>query len=154
MSSRLFEEVREKRGLAYEIGSQAKRFEDCGAFVVHAGVDISKVLPALELILKEIKRTSGALVTAEELRRAKDFFLGQLTLSLEETMDTMLWIGESTAVLDKIYKIEEIIKEVKKITPRQIREAASAIFKRENLALALIGPLQGRETEIRDRLRI
>jgi len=144
MSSRLFNEVREKRGLAYEIGTGVKRYSDTGAFLVHAGIDNSKVGPCLELIFKEIGRIRNKHVSKDEFKRAREFYLGQLMLALEDTMEYMLWIGESTACLDKAYTLEEIVAEVNKVNIEDIRQVAQQIFKREKINLALIGPL-GRE---------
>lgn len=154
MSSRLFNEVREKRGLAYEIGTAVKRFYDTGAFIVHAGIDNNKVNEAIEVILKEISKIKQASVTLDEFKRAKDFYLGQLMLALEDTLDNMLWIGETTSALDKVYSLEDIIKEVNKVERQDIKEVATRIFKEENLNLALIGPLEGKTDTIHSQLRI
>ncbi len=142
MSSRLFNEVREKRALAYEIGTQVKRFNDTGLFMIHAGIDNCKVLETLPLIMEELAKIATAPVTVDEFRRAKEFYLGQLALAFEDTMDQMLWMGESVSALDKVYTLKDITRELKKVTRGQIQEAAGRIFKKENLSLALIGPLQ------------
>ena len=152
MSSRLFDEVREKRGLAYEIGTMVKRFYDTGAFLVHAGIDNSKVYNAIPLILKELSKVRNDLVTIDEFKRAKEFYLGQLKLGLEDTMEHMLWIGETTATLDKTYSLDEIIAEVNQITRDDIREVARIVFRNDNLNLSLIGPLKGAEDKIRKQL--
>jgi len=154
MSSRLFNEVREKRGLAYEIGSQLKRFYDTGAFVVHAGIDNSKVEAAIGLILKELAKTKKSLVSNDEFKRAKDFYLGHLEMALEDTMDNMLWIGESTITLDKTYALEEVIKEVNKVERKDLLKTANDIFNNKSLNLALIGPISQRETPIKKQLKI
>ena len=154
MSSRLFNEVREKRALAYEIGTQVKRFQDTGAFIVHAGIDNSKVIKAIGVILKEIGRIKGALVTEDEFKRAKEFYLGQLMLALEDTLDHMLWIGESTISTDKTHSLEEIIKEVNKLKRQDIQKAAMDIFNEKNLNVALIGPLKQDQGNIYNQLRI
>lgn len=154
MSSRLFNEVREKRGLAYEIGTQAKSFKDTGAFIVHAGTDNRKAGEAIEVILHELQMTVRELVSEDEFRRAKDFYLGQLALSLEDTQDQMLWIGESTLSLDRTYTLEETIEEVNKVTRQQLREVAASIFKEGSLNLALIGPLADKEKELRSRMHL
>jgi len=154
MSSRLFNEVREKKGLAYEIGTQVKFFQDTGAFLVHAGIDNSKVSLAIELILKELAKIKKEFVSADELKRAKEFYLGQLTLALEDTLDHMLWIGESVASLDKIFTWNEILRSVKKVSRPDIKRVANTILKQGNLNLSLIGPLEGREKEINDCLEI
>jgi len=154
MSSRLFNEVREKRGLAYEIGTQVKRFHDTGAFVVHAGIDNHKVEDAIKLILEELTKIKEQPVTEDEFKRAKEFYLGQLMLALEDTFDHMLWIGESTVSLDKTYTLDEIIKEVNLVKRQDIRRVAQDIFREKNLNLALIGPLNGQEDNLCTRLRL
>lgn len=154
MSSRLFNEVREKRGLAYEIGTQLKRFHDTGAFIVHAGIDNRKAKEAIALILKELAKIKQGLITEDEFVRAKKFYLGQIMLALEDTLDHMLWIGESTATLDKTYSLEDIINEVERLRPEQIQQAAAYLFKDDNLNLALIGPLKDKEQDIYRQLKI
>ena len=154
MSSRLFNEVREKRGLAYEIGTGLKRYHDTGVFLVHAGIDNCKVLDCLGLIFQELGRTNKTLVTRDEFRRAKEFFLGQLSLALEDTMEYMLWMGESVACLDKVYSLEQIIKEVKKVCAEDVRAVARQIFKNNIINLALIGPLAKSEKQIYSKLNL
>jgi len=148
MSSRLFNEVREKRGLAYEIGTQVKRFQDTGAFVVHAGIDNNKVADCIALILKELSRIKKGLVSEDEFRRAKDFYLGQLQLSLEDTLDNMLWIGETLLTQDKTYTLADIIEEVRAIKRQDMCKAAIEILSKNNLNLALIGPIKEKEKRI------
>ena len=154
MSSRLFNELREKRGLAYEIGTIAKRFQDTGAFMVHAGIDNRKVPEAIDLILGELRKCKGNLVTKDEFRRAKEFYLGQLTLALEDTLEYMLWIGEYTATLDKTYSIEDIIKQVNKVEIEDLRDVAKQVFKENKLNLALIGPLKDSQAGILAQLEL
>jgi len=152
MSSRLFNELREKRGLAYEIGTLVRRFQDAGAFVVHAGIDNHRVIDAVQLILKELKKIKVGLVSKDEFRRAKEFYLGQLMLALEDTLDHMLWIGENTVLLDKTYSLLDIINEVNKIKREDIRKVAQLIFKKDKLNLALIGPLKESAEKINNKL--
>jgi len=154
MSSRLFNQVREIRGLAYEIGTQAKYYADTGALIVHAGIDNNKVGPAIEVVLHELSAVREELVTGEEFRRAKDFFLGQLMLALEDTMDHMLWIGESTISLGRTYALEDVIKELKGLERRDIRQLARDLLRDQDLRLALIGPLAGQHEALYRRLRI
>ena len=152
MSSRLFNEVREKRGLAYEIGTQVKRFHDTGAFIVHAGIDNSKVTEAVSVILRELKKISEKQISVDEFRRAKEFYIGQLVLALEDTLDQMLWVGESTVALNRTYTLEEIIRQVKRLTREDICSVAQQLFKEENLNLAIIGPLKDSEDALYKRL--
>jgi len=154
MSSRLFNEVREKRGLAYEIGTGIKRYHDTGAFLVHAGINNRKVSDCLGLIFQELGKTKKYLVTKDEFKRAKEFHLGQLSLALEDTMEYMLWMGESVACLDKVYSLEQIIKEVNKVCPEDVRDVSRQIFKHEFINLALIGPLAKSEKQIYSKLNL
>ncbi|MDP2905614.1 MAG: pitrilysin family protein [Candidatus Omnitrophota bacterium] len=154
MSSRLFNEVREIRGLAYEIGTNARYFADTGAFIVHAGIDNHKVEQAVEVILSELGSIKDKLVTEGEFKRAKEFYLGQLMLALEDTMDNMFWIGESIAALDKTYSLEDIVKEVRRLDRQDVRDVAARIFQENNLRMALIGPLATQRDALYQRLRI
>ncbi|MDD5042096.1 MAG: pitrilysin family protein [Candidatus Omnitrophica bacterium] len=154
MSSRLFNEVREKRGLAYEIGSGMKRYYDTGVFLVHAGIDNRKVVPCIDLVLKELEKTKDRLVSEDEFRRAKEFYLGQLMLSLEDTMEYMLWMGEGVACLDRVNTFEEIAGEVSKVKREDLRCLARRIFKREKINLSLIGPLEKEKKRILSSLNL
>lgn len=145
MSSRLFSEVREKRGLAYEIGTQIKGFTDTGTFLIRAGVDNNKIYQAIEVIIKELGKIKNRLVTAGELCRAKEFYIGQLRLALEDTLDHMFWIGEPTLHLNKTYSFAGILKEVESITASDLRRVARSIFKAGAMRLAVIGPLKEEE---------
>jgi predicted Zn-dependent peptidase len=148
MSSRLFNELREKRGLAYEIGTAVKRFHDTGAFLVHAGIDNRKVLDALSRILKELSRIKRNLVTEGEFKRAKEFYIGQLKLGLEDTMEHMLWIGETLATMEKVYSLDEIIREVSGVSREDLLKVACELFSEDKLSLSLIGPVK----ETQDKL--
>ena len=151
-SSRLFDEIREKRGLAYEIGTGVKRLKDTGAFIVHVGVDNNKIVEVLKLIFGQLLRVKTERVAETEFKRAKEFSLGQLMLALEDTMDQMLWIGESTLSLDKIFSLKQVIQEVDKVQARDIEEVANLIFNKNDLNLALIGPLKDNEEQIKKEL--
>ncbi|MFH1655302.1 MAG: pitrilysin family protein [Candidatus Omnitrophota bacterium] len=140
MSSRLFHEVREKRGLAYAISSYVKRYYDTGAFVVHAGTDNLKFIETIEVILNELKKIKNPRVKITELNRAKEYYIGQLTMALEETLEHMVWIGESTMSLNKIYTFDQVLKEVKKIKTDDLLRVANTLFRNDRINLALVGP--------------
>ncbi|MCM8770909.1 MAG: insulinase family protein [Candidatus Omnitrophica bacterium] len=154
MSSRLFDHIRERKGLAYDIGTQVKFFHDSGAFLVHAGIDNRNVPLTIRLILKELQKIKKEVVSADELRRAKEFYLGQLLLALEDTLDHMLWMGEYMAAVDKVYTWQEVRKLVNRVSGSQIRDVARNLFKQNNLCLSLIGPLKNSEKEIKRCLEI
>lgn len=142
MSSRLFNEVREKRGLAYSISSGVKLLSDTGAFIVRAGVDNAKIAEAVDVILKELKRMREESVTADELTRAKDYLIGQMALSLEDTADHMFWMGESLVATDKIETFQNVMKRVNSVTIADIRKLSKKIFCPNKLNLSLVGPLK------------
>ncbi|MCK4325126.1 insulinase family protein, partial [bacterium] len=142
MSSRLFNEVREKRGLAYEIRSSIARFQDTGALVVSAGVDNRKVTETIKVILKELKKFKEKEVSKKELRQAKEFSTGQLLLGLEDTTNYMHWLGENKLCLGRVPRAEEVLKKLKKVTAQDLQRIAKRFFTNENLNLALIGPLK------------
>ncbi len=141
MSSRLFEEVREKRGLAYEVKSGLSLYHDTGALSISAGVEASKAPGAVAVILKELKKISRNGVTAGELRRAKDFFFGQLCMGLEDTLDRLLWAGEKILDGGELPNAEKIKKSVEAVTLADVRAMARKMFQPEGMYLSLIGPV-------------
>jgi len=100
------------------------------------------VADAIELVLQELKKIKRNPVNSGELRRCKEFYTGQLKLALEDTLDHMLWIGETTITLDKTYSLNEVLREVGRVKPQDILEAARIVFSNNRLNLALIGPLE------------
>ena len=144
MSSRLFEEVREKRGLAYEIRSGGSFHRDAGSLTVTAGVDTQKVSATVNVILNELRKLCRKPVLEEELRRAKDYYQGQLSLALEDTLEHMLWAGERVIDRGEIPDREKITREVEAVTVRDIRKVAQRLFRTNNLSFALIGPVNAK----------
>ena len=124
------------------MGSYVRRYHETGAFVVSAGVDNKKPAEAIRVILKELQKITVAPVSADELRRAKDFYLGQLELGLENSMNQMLWAGESAVTLNRCRSTEEILDRVERVTPDDIQKVAKSLFKDESLNMALVGPKQ------------
>jgi predicted Zn-dependent peptidase len=141
MSSRLFREVREKRGLVYEIATQIKRFADTGAFVVSAGCDAGKLPATIETIATELGRLRRTPIGRAELRRAKDFYAGQLLMGLEDTMDHMLWIGEQAAAVGRISVPERLLDHVERVGARDIQRVARQLFLTARMHLAIVGPV-------------
>ncbi|HQJ15776.1 MAG TPA: pitrilysin family protein [Candidatus Omnitrophota bacterium] len=153
-SSRLFNEVREKRGLAYEIGTHVKFMADTGVFIVHAGVDNTKVENTVRLVFDGLQEIRDGLVGADELKRAKEYYLGQLTLAMEDTMDQMLWIGETTTTLDTTFSLDDIVREVKKVTANDIRGAARLLLRPDRINFAMIGPWKNKERVVQKWFRL
>jgi len=141
MSSRLFREVREKRGLVYEVATHIKRFHDTGAFVVSAGCDAGKLTATVQTIFRELGRVAREPIARAELTRAKDYYAGQLLMGLEDTMDHMLWIGEQAVTVGRITRPEQLLAHLAKVTARDIQRVARHLFVAPKMHLAVVGPL-------------
>jgi len=154
MSSRLFVEVREKRGLAYSISCSAKSMHDTGLFMIRAGVDNEKIIGAAKLILKELNKIKRLGVNPKEFLHAKDYLLGQLLLGLEDTMEHMLWIGETVISKDRVKTLKNIVTEFKRITRKDIKRVANEILDQNLFHLAIVGPITPKqEKELTKLLR-
>lgn len=147
MSSRLFNEVREKRGLAYDIRSGISRFQDTGSFSISAGSDSQKIITTIQLIIKELQKLKSRPVYKKELCQAKEFITGQFLLNLEDNASYMHWIGENKLSLEKALSPQEVLEKIKKVTAEDIQKIAKKLFVNNNLNLALIGPLKDKERE-------
>ncbi|HPW76399.1 MAG TPA: pitrilysin family protein [Candidatus Omnitrophota bacterium] len=141
MSSRLFDEVREKRGLAYEIKSGVSAYADAGAFTISAGVETVKTELAVRVILKELDKVTRKMVTPGELRRAKDYFMSQVYLGVEDTLDHLLWAGEKLLCANELPNKEDIRRKIEEVTQEEIREVARSLFRTQRLNLAVVGPV-------------
>jgi predicted Zn-dependent peptidase len=142
MSSRLFQIVREDHGLAYSIYSSLSFFDDVGDLVVSAGLETENLRRVLALILRELQRLREQLPTAAELRRARDYVLGQIDLSLENTESQMMWLGEQLLGYGRVFPPAEIKQRLAEVTPAQVRAVARDFFRPERLNLALVSPLK------------
>lgn len=145
MSSRLFIELREKRGLCYHISAEPWYFDDTGAFLVYAGVPIKKTGQAIHLILREFERVAQKGVTDEELKRAKEFIKGKFALRMESSYQTAVFFAEQELLLKEIKTPEEEMKAIEAVQQREIKELIGLIFQPHRLNLALIGPFENKE---------
>lgn len=141
VSSRLFQEVREKRGLAYSIYSFIAPYIDAGIWAVYAGTAKKRTAEVIELIVKEVKEIRDT-VTPNELQRAKDQLKGNLILGLESTNNRMQNIARQEIYYGRYFSPEEITKEIDAVTMDQIRELSETLFKGNAIALTALGPLQ------------
>src|SRR5260370_30543216 len=142
MSSRLFQVVREDRGLAYSIYSASSFFADTGDLVISAGLDTDNLAKALRLILRELRRLAESPPTTAELRRARDFVIGQIDLSLESTDSQMNWLGEQLLGYGRVVRPAEIKRRLRAVSASEIRLVARDFFRPERLNLALVSPLK------------
>ena len=140
MSSRLFLEVREKRGLAYSVHAWTDKYPDTGYFVVQAGVEHAKLEKTVETILAEFKKIKRTKVSAAELKKAKAYIKGTKTLSLE-TSDEVAGNAASTLLnLGKVRTLEDVLKGIDKVTAQDVERVAKDILQTNGLNLAIIGP--------------
>lgn len=140
MSSRLFKEVRERRGLAYSVGSSASRHSDTGMFIVSAGVSPENGVEAVSVILDELQKLVEEPVGDDELNKARDYAAGSFRLSLESTMSLGQRAGENLLTLNEIEPIESVVEKLRAITADDVSRVAGRIFDRERAALAIVGP--------------
>jgi len=144
VSSRLFQEIRERRGLAYSIYSFIASYLDAGIWGVYAGVSRKKVREVLELILKEMHSLKDT-INETELERAKNQLKGNIILGLESTSSRMNNIARQEIYHGRYFSPKEIIKEVESITLSQLKELADMLVKKELFSLAVHGPVHGED---------
>lgn len=140
MSSRLFQVVREKHGLAYSVSSSCHLYADSGALVIGAGLDKKRYGKALELIVGELKKLKERPVGESELKRARDYVTGQIRLGLETTSSQMMWLGDSMITYGRIISPEEVIDMVARVNASDVQKMARQIFQDRNISLAMIAP--------------
>lgn len=140
MSSRLFKEVREKRGLAYAIGSGVSLHHDTGLLGVSAGVSPENAKETIRVIVDELKRMADEPVGDDELARAKEFRTGNFKLSLESPMSLAQRTGESLLTTGKIETAEEIVARLEAVTKEDIKSIAAELTDKGNIAVSVVGP--------------
>lgn len=152
MSSRLFTEIRERKGLAYDIHSYTEHFLDSGSFGIYAGVDPEKTETALAAILEELSEIKKGIATSE-LTRAKELSKGRLYLRFEDSQNVALWYGSQEILLREILDIDDVISIVDGITIDELQEVARKTLTDSGLSLAITGPIKGNSAIREDTLR-
>ena len=142
MSSRLFVSVREKRGLAYTVRTDAGSYEDTGVFSVHAGLDAARVPEAIKVIRQELVKMVKSGVTAKELEDAKSAIKGRTVLSLEESNDLAGWFAKQELFTGKMETPDERFKQLEKVTRQDVLSVAREIIQPSKMAAAVIGPFK------------
>lgn len=146
MSSRLFQELREKRGLCYSVSTSLSTHSDCGAFEIALGLDGEKVEKALGLILRECDRIAEKGPSKGELRRACDYSIGISRMALERSSTQNHRLGTSLLTIGKIVPPEQVYDHLANVSPEEVRKIASQILTRRTLCLAMVGPGPDRMT--------
>ena len=151
MSSRLFIEVREKRGLAYYVRSSNEQYQDVGNFVTQAGVDVARIDDAVKVIISEFERIKSEGITEEELCKAKEYLKGRFTLELEDSKSVASLFASEQLLEEIIRTPEEIMKGIDEVDAKQVQDVAQDLFQKDLLNLAVIGPYK-EETRFKNLL--
>jgi predicted Zn-dependent peptidase len=144
MSSRLFQNIREKRGLVYSIYSMLNQYRDAGTLVVYAGTASDKAPEVVELTLREFGRLRDRLVSSRELSRAKENIKGSIMLSLESSSSRMTHLAQQMIYHNRFRELEEILKAVQQVSARDIRDLANRMFDASCLTLTALINRNGR----------
>jgi predicted Zn-dependent peptidase len=139
-SSRLFLQLREEAGLAYDVHSFLADYADCGSLQVYAGVDPDDLRKAVSAILVELSRLRSEAVPPAELEKARNFARGRLELRLEESRHLVSWLGVQEALHDRVLTLDEAIVELEAVTAADLQRLAGELFCDEALTLAVVAP--------------
>jgi predicted Zn-dependent peptidase len=147
MSSRLFIEVRERRGLAYAIQPMLERYDEVGYFGTYGGIDLSKIDEAIKVMLDQFYGLASGKypIKESELKKAKEFIKGHFALSLEDTNAVNGFFGEQELFLRKVLTPEESFKKIDAVTIPEVMAEAKKLFVPGKLNLAVIGPYKDKE---------
>lgn len=142
MSSRLFIQIRERRGLAYSVHASVNPYEDTGCFMIQAGLEKTRLSEALRVMVAELKRLKNEPVSTAELKRAKEYIRGKMVLDLEDSDSLAYWYGRQAVFQKKIETPEESLKKIAPITTADIQRVAQDLFRPAAMRLAVIGPFK------------
>ena len=151
MSSRLFQNIREKRGLAYAVFSEITPYSDAGMLTVYAGTAKETVGQVLDLTIAEFRSMKEMLVSDEELLRAKNHLKGSLMLSLESTSSRMSNLARQELYFGRFYSLDEILASIEAVTREDVQTLAQEFFRPEQISATVLGPVNGFSLE-RSRL--
>jgi predicted Zn-dependent peptidase len=151
MSSRLFQNIREKQGLAYAVYSELNLFSDTGCFTVYAGTAVETAEQVVHSVMHELRALKNDLIGEDELRRAKDHLKGSLMLSLESTSSRMSNLARQELYFNRFMSLDEMLESIEAVTREEVQRIACEFFTTENVALAMLGRLGGMEIT-RDKL--
>jgi predicted Zn-dependent peptidase len=141
MSSRLFQNIREKQGLAYAVYSELSMYRDTGCMAIYAGTSVENSKKVVESIIHEFHELKDKPVSAEELRRAKDHLKGSFMLGLESTFSRMSNLARQEMYFKRFFTLDEMIQSIEEITAEQVQRIAQEFFDPEHITLAMLGNL-------------
>jgi predicted Zn-dependent peptidase len=143
MSSRLFQNIRERQGLAYAIYSDLNPYRDTGCMSIYAGTSRASAGKVVESIVSEFRKLKTDMVTPDELRRSKDQLKGSLMLSLESSNARMSNLARQEMYFDHFYGLDELIAKIEAVTAEELQELANQFFETDNIAVTVLGNLNG-----------
>jgi len=143
MSSRLFQNIRERQGLAYAIYSDLNPYRDTGCLSVYAGTSRESAAKVVQCIVSEFRNLKAENVPAEELRRSKDQLKGSLMLSLESSTARMSNLARQEMYFDRFYGMDELIKRIESVTVEDVKQLANQFFQTDSIAVTVLGNLNG-----------
>jgi predicted Zn-dependent peptidase len=143
MSSRLFQNIRERQGLAYAVFSELSPYRDTGCLSIYAGTSIESARQVVESILNEFRQLKQDPVTEEEVRRAKDHLKGSLMLSLESTSSRMSNLARQEMYFGKFFTLDELVESIEEVTAEDVQRIAQTFFDPKHIALTVLGNLDG-----------
>jgi predicted Zn-dependent peptidase len=143
MSSRLFQNIRERQGLAYAIYSDLNPYRDTGCMSIYAGTSRASAGKVVESIVSEFRKLKTEMVTRDELRRSKDQLKGSLMLSLESSNARMSNLARQEMYFDHFYGLDELIAKIEAVTAEELQELANHFFETDNIAVTVLGNLNG-----------
>ena len=146
MSSRLFQEIREQRGLAYAVYSFVSSFVDAGMFGIYAGVSPYNTEETITLIVKELGKLKQHPVNTSELQKAKEYTKGNLLLALESNENQMVRLAQNEIHFQRFTPIADVLEKIDNVTPEEILELSADLFQPEGLAMTLLGPVKDRNS--------
>jgi len=142
MSSRLFQEIREKRGLVYSVYGYFRQYADAGQGIVYAGTDLQRVDETIDAILSELAKLTRDVVPEEELQRTKELRKGRILMGMEDSRSVAGWIGSQELTFGEILTPEEVMEKIEAVQADDMLDLAREIIREEHLSLALVGPYE------------
>jgi predicted Zn-dependent peptidase len=141
MSSRLFQNIREKQGLAYAVYSELSMYTDTGCLAIYAGTSVETAGKVVDSIVNELRELKQNLVPAEELRRAKDHLKGSFVLGLESTSSRMGNLARQELYYKRFFTIDEMLDSIERVTAGEVQRIAQEFFDPKHITLAMLGNL-------------
>ncbi|MFZ0806786.1 MAG: insulinase family protein, partial [Candidatus Sulfotelmatobacter sp.] len=143
MSSRLFQNIRERQGLAYSIYSDLNPYRDTGCMAVYAGTSLASALKVVQSVVSEFRKLKNDPVPADELRRSKDQLKGSLMLSLESSTARMSNLARQEMYFEHYYDLDELIAKIESVTAEDMLTLANEFFQADSVAVTALGNLSG-----------